>query len=285
MSHRLLEAIRLLLAAAFCLGATLARADAWATGMWFNPDEPGWGMSVIQQGGTNPISDRENDTLFVVLYVYDAEMKPTWFVASGLTSVDSSDASPQDLALYGGEFYKGTLYQTSGPWFGGSSFNPAQVTLKSVGDLSFGIGTDGAYHVRYSIGGTQYNKRVVQQLWAYTPMDGSYLALYPPKTTCTLPNTNSNNGQVYIDITSGGDPVGSTVTLRFRDPGVASCDVTGSVAPDGTGNVISGTYTCTNGPTGKFTAHMAGGHDGLYGYIAIGCGASIAAVRVPAGLP
>src|SRR5436190_23144345 len=42
------------------------------TDQWWNPDEPGWGASVLQQ----------YDTLFVDLFVYGPDGKPVWYTAA-----------------------------------------------------------------------------------------------------------------------------------------------------------------------------------------------------------
>ena len=58
------------------------------TGMWYDPANPGWGLSVTEQG----------ETLFVALFIYDANHKPAWYVASnvvdsGCTSIPSAPRS------------------------------------------------------------------------------------------------------------------------------------------------------------------------------------------------
>lgn len=42
------------------------------TGLWYNPNESGWGMNVIQQ----------SSTLFITMFVYGTDGRPTWYVAS-----------------------------------------------------------------------------------------------------------------------------------------------------------------------------------------------------------
>ena len=39
---------------------------------WWNPNESGWGISVLQQA----------DVIFVDLFVYDTAGNPTWFTAA-----------------------------------------------------------------------------------------------------------------------------------------------------------------------------------------------------------
>ncbi|HET7729929.1 MAG TPA: hypothetical protein VFK48_07860 [Usitatibacter sp.] len=50
-----------------------APAAPWQDMWWVGPAENGWGMSVIQH----------RDMLFAVIYAYDAEGRPTWYVIPG----------------------------------------------------------------------------------------------------------------------------------------------------------------------------------------------------------
>ncbi len=55
------------------------------TDLWWNPQENGWGMNVVQQG----------ETAFITLFVYGPDDKPTWYVASAaqVFAVDSERQS------------------------------------------------------------------------------------------------------------------------------------------------------------------------------------------------
>ena len=72
---------------------------------WWNPNESGWGASVLQQW----------DTLFIDLFVYGTDNKPTWFVAAAVL---------QTTSPAGHLVFIGDLYATNGPYFG-IAFNPA----------------------------------------------------------------------------------------------------------------------------------------------------------------
>ncbi|MGZ5040256.1 MAG: hypothetical protein ACXWG1_01910 [Usitatibacter sp.] len=89
-------------------------------GLWWNPAEPGWGVGVFDQGGA---------TLSSVLFVYGADGKPTWYVAPNLSSCGGG--SPLSLAMD----CNGTIYQTTGPWFGAGPFTPSIVTTREVGQF------------------------------------------------------------------------------------------------------------------------------------------------------
>jgi hypothetical protein len=122
------------------------------TGLWYDPAESGWGLSVSQQG----------DTVFAVLFVYDQANHPVWYVAS--------DLEPLTINPPGGPMVRGTLYRTAGPWFGGT-FDPHAVTMTPVGTLSLQFlgPSPQSMQVGYDIDGVTVAKSVQPQTFA----DGS----------------------------------------------------------------------------------------------------------------
>lgn len=81
------------------------------SGMWWTPQESGWGLSLHQSGV---------DTLFGALFVYDAQNRAQWFTlqpGSWTTAMR----------------WEGPLYRTTGPHFATQPFNPAQVQVQQVG--------------------------------------------------------------------------------------------------------------------------------------------------------
>jgi hypothetical protein len=109
------------------------------TGMWWNPQESGWGMSVFH-GPTNE--------LFAVWFVYDASGAPTWY-----TLQPGAGA---------GEVFSGPIYRTTGPYFAGP-FDPSRVKYQQVGNgtLTF---TDSAHaRFRYAIDGQTMADETIQR--------------------------------------------------------------------------------------------------------------------------
>jgi hypothetical protein len=169
-----------LASAAFALFALLPGASIASiydvTGLWWNPDESGWGMNVIQQ----------NTTLFITLFVYGTDGRPTWYVASDTRLVAGTSSK-----------YTGQLYVTSGPYFGGT-FTPNSGTVRQVGTITFdgSCGTCNIYYsmqLTYTVDGVTVNKTVRQQTW--TPITipaAGYGAMHRVSTTtCTGgPGTN-----------------------------------------------------------------------------------------------
>jgi hypothetical protein len=80
------------------------------TDLWFNPAESGWGLALAQHG----------NNIFGVWYTYDTDGAPLWFVLPG-----GSFAGPNS--------FSGTLYRTTGPYFGNASFDPSMVIGAQAG--------------------------------------------------------------------------------------------------------------------------------------------------------
>ena len=105
-----------------------------ATGLWINPSEPGWGISVFHQG----------DTLFASLFVYGPDGQPRWYTASNLT---------------GGPFvFSGLLTRSTGPWFG-ERFDSDAVNRAAAGTMTFTLSDNGAT-VDYTVDGVRVNRSV-----------------------------------------------------------------------------------------------------------------------------
>lgn len=96
-------------------------------GLWSNPSQSGWGVSIADQGGV----------LFAVLFVYDASGRPFWLVAS-------------DVRANADDSYSGTLYRTRGAG-GTKQWQPAAAQAVGTLALRFSDGERGT--LSYTIGG------------------------------------------------------------------------------------------------------------------------------------
>ncbi len=145
-------AASLVLASAFagCETAVAAGMSPDPTGLWYDPAESGWGLSLVQH----------DDTLFALVLVYDGERRPTWYVASDVKADGPAGSDPQ-----AGEF-SGVLYGTTGPWFGGA-FDPATVSSAAVGNirLRYEPGSQaGTLDLTYSANGVTASKQLQPQV-------------------------------------------------------------------------------------------------------------------------
>jgi hypothetical protein len=85
------------------------------TDLWWTPTESGWGLTVIQHS---------DGALFAAWFVYGSDGKPIWYVIPGGTWLGSQ--------------FKGSVYKTTGPYFGGA-FDPTKgvVSLAGTAELNF----------------------------------------------------------------------------------------------------------------------------------------------------
>ena len=109
------------------------------TDLWWNPAESGWGMAITQQSGI----------AFLAWYVYDANGKPAWLVATCLMS---------------GSGCSGTLYRTQGPAFG-PTFNPALVQATPAGTVAAVFNDANSGYITYTVDGVSASKGIVRQLF------------------------------------------------------------------------------------------------------------------------
>ncbi|QJR09822.1 hypothetical protein DSM104443_00872 [Usitatibacter rugosus] len=112
------------------------------TGMWWNPSESGWGLSLVMHR-----SERNN--VFGALFVYRPDGRPIWLVVpAGRWSLPRR--------------FSGDLYRTSGHAFGGP-FDPKAVTVTPVGTFVVELADNDTGTLTYSIDGIPVEKRITRQ--------------------------------------------------------------------------------------------------------------------------
>jgi lysyl endopeptidase len=111
------------------------------TDLWWNPNESGWGLNLIQHASSN---------IFGVWYTYAADGKRTWYVMPGGTWAASN-------------VFTGDLYVTSGPPANDPSFDTRRVAPRVVGraTLSFSDSSNGTF--AYSVDGVSGTKSITRQ--------------------------------------------------------------------------------------------------------------------------
>jgi hypothetical protein len=89
------------------------------TDLWWNPDEPGWGLSIVQ-GATNRV--------LATWYTYDASGKPMWLVLTDGTWKTSTTL-------------EGSLYRTNGTSYE-RAYEPGKFSVQAVGTGRIEFGPD-----------------------------------------------------------------------------------------------------------------------------------------------
>lgn len=115
------------------------------SGLWWNPAESGWGMSVTQRG----------TIAFAAWYTYDAAGAPKWYVASRcVLSSASTTGSCSD-----------TLYEVTGPAYFGVPFDTASVHVAPAGTLQLAFSSASNGTMTYTVAGQTRTVPITRQLF------------------------------------------------------------------------------------------------------------------------
>jgi hypothetical protein len=123
-----------------------ANSPGALSGIWFNPNESGWGIDFTQRGSN----------IFAAWYTYDDAGNPKWYVAPncGMPSQNSC---------------VGTVYQVTGPAFFGVPFDPSKRNVQAVGSLSVNFSSTNAATLSYTVSGQSRTVAIQRQIFG----DGS----------------------------------------------------------------------------------------------------------------
>lgn len=111
------------------------------TDLWWDPTEPGWGLSIHQHGSNN---------IFAVWFVYGQDGKASWYAMPTGVWQSSWD-------------YSGSVYRTMGPYFGNSVFDPNAVTVAPAGTATLSFSTTGTGSFAFTIDGVTGRKAIVRE--------------------------------------------------------------------------------------------------------------------------
>ena len=220
-------------AATLCALAVPSRASQGTnfSDQWWIPSESGWGASVLQQ----------YDTLFVDLFVYAPDGRPTWYTAA-------AKFQPQS----GRTLFSGDLYVTTGPWFG-MFWNPAAYGADKVGTLQFDATSTDFATLTYSVNGVVVTKSVQRQLWTYEDFTGSYYGGFVyDQFNCA---NAGNNGHVEeLGPFQISHPADNTFSLTSQS-NLGNCTVVGNYSQRGHMGTVEASYACTYGVSGTMTLY------------------------------
>ncbi|MCC6378733.1 MAG: hypothetical protein IT519_07955 [Burkholderiales bacterium] len=224
-AHRVsLRVLLGVLATAFTLASAPARGTSTAhdiSDSWWNPAESGWGVQFVQQ----------HETVFATLYVYRPDKSRDFYVAVlGPTSPFA---------------WTGTVYRTTGPWFGGP-FNPAEVAETAVGSMTFTLKSFYYAELAYVIDGVPVTKTIERMSFANDQMGGNYFGA-ATATTLSGPCASTGPVPVVVQFVHTG---GASFTGQVATP-ASTCTMNGTYSQRGRYGDVFGSYTCTNGETGN----------------------------------
>lgn len=144
--------------AAPVMAFTVCTSPSNLTGLWNNPDEPGWGVAITHQFGT----------IFATLFTYDIAGNPTWYAASNC-AVSGSGCS-------------GALYSVTGGSSPTAAWNAPNKIVTQVGTLTLSFTDADTGTMSYTINGSNGMKAIARFVFATAP------ATPPVTATCTSSN-------------------------------------------------------------------------------------------------
>jgi hypothetical protein len=217
------------------IAALPARATTYATDatdLWWNANESGWGVNVVQQ----------QEVLFLTFFIYGEDRKPAWVYGSEVTYAGPSSG--------GGLLYSGNLYRTTGPWFGGPF---TAITNEIAGSVRFTLEDVGTATLSYTLDGVTVSKAITRQTWRNNNLGGGYVgAEIGTYFNCA---NQANNGYYETPMTLTITHAGGVATLVYGFTGSTNtCTFTGPYRQEGRMGSIAGNFTCMGGASGTFTA-------------------------------
>jgi hypothetical protein len=198
------------------------------TGIWYDPDQPGWGMSVTQQG----------DTIFVVLFVYDANHNPQWYVASNVVDTGTF------VNTIVGEAFAGPLYRTTGPAFALST-DTTMLGVTAVGTIQIAyVQPIENLSVTYTVDGTTVAKTVQPQTWRSNSslLTGDYSGgiFINSIATCQAPAPFQQASN--FSVAPGSSP--DSVSITWGTGLDTECVMSGTYAQRGQFGTLTGPVMC-----------------------------------------
>lgn len=228
---RSLLAILLVAASANFAPAAATSYSTDQSDLWFNPSESGWGIQLVQRG----------DLIFATMFVYDPSHVPIWYGGT--------------LYPTGASFtWSGSNYVTSGPWFGNVPFNPAQVSNRIVGTMTWVATSTTTGTLTYTVDGVAVTKLLTRQTLVFDDFSGNFQgAIHRAASSCMSAGNNTTtelSAGLFIDQVN--NPGSAAMSVTTSDALGAVCTYSGTLSQDGQMGSISGTYSCNTGDTGNF---------------------------------
>ncbi|MBL8524319.1 MAG: hypothetical protein JNN20_11565 [Betaproteobacteria bacterium] len=201
--------------------------------LWWNPNESGWGIQIVQQA----------DTLFLTWFIYNNAGQPTWVVSDGVTRVSSS---PNVV-------YRGRVVAATGTFFGAPTWGG--ITPRVAGTevtLTFTDARTGT--LTYTVDGTTVTKPITRQNLVPIDMRGTYYGGLLRGSGCANQGVNTTTYSVTHTPTQSPTTGAITGPIEIVEVGGVLCRFTGTTTQFGSIIEASGTYTCAgDGTTGTWT--------------------------------
>lgn len=186
------------------------KATTSLTGLWWNPNESGWGLAF----------DHQATFVFATLYVYDENGKPYWMVAELNASNTFQTA------------FSGALYSATGSPFSRIPFFASETKGVVLGTATLAVIDASHALLTYTANGFRAEKQIQRQTTKALSVIGKYVGVVTPSTfgVDSFNATISQVGNTLIIDTNG-----------FQSP---VCKYQGTPIQIGQRLTISGSYRC-----------------------------------------
>ena len=115
------------------------------SGLWWNPNESGWGIHFTQRGGN----------IFAAWYTYDSFGNPKWYVASNCVGASGVSGT-----------CSGTVYEVNGPTFFGADFHPVTAgQVSSAGNLQVNFADANNATMSFTVAGVTRTVPITRQIF------------------------------------------------------------------------------------------------------------------------
>jgi len=198
--------IAIVVAGFLAMGSAVASSDSNdMTDIWYNAAQPGKGVQMVHTGSF----------IFVTVYIYGQDQKPFWVTGELVRASGALE-------------WAGPLYVTTGPYFGGT-FNPAAVTSRQAGTMTFTFLTPETGTLDYSIDGVVVSESLKRQPLTLDNYNGSYIGVLTQTSTgCFDPALNvSAAGPVGIFIVQHE----TAMAVQIVNPTGNTCTFQGTYVP------------------------------------------------------
>jgi hypothetical protein len=208
--------------------APIARAGM-LTDLWYDPQESGWGLSMVQH----------DETAFITIYNFAADGSSRWYAApdAHLVTVTADGGLPS---------FSGALYRYSGPLVG-TTFDPSQVHAMPTGLVRIDPVSTDKIRVKYEAEGVQVARDMVRLTLA-APSIPPFFQLHFSLRQSTP------DGHIVGTLFLTADALlrveGVTASLVADDQLGRRCNYQGPYVQAGKLGRFAGSFSCTAGRDG-----------------------------------
>jgi hypothetical protein len=181
---------------------------------------------------------QRDNLIFVTMFVYDAARNPIWYVGT---------LNPSGAGLA----WSGSIYLTTGSYFGAMPYNPALFGGRIVGTMTWTPTTVTDGILTYSVDGVVVSKNITRQTLVNENYNGRFGGgIHQERTGCF---SAVNNGLVENVAVLGVVQNGSAISMSSEALAGPTCSYAGTLLQSGQMGSISGNYSCSDGDFGAFS--------------------------------